>query len=151
MTGENKLTIRDTGIMELVAKIEHEWLGSKDFEKHQAGFCSQWLLDNSCKYCANVAVSINTLSSDIHKQIPQVDLEEIWGGVWILLFFKVAPFEDKVSTILFYYFLGQLYLQNFPSLSCIFLSPTLFWWRKGCSSTKGKVQCGSISSDLHCT
>lgn len=50
MIGENKLTIRDAGIAELVAKIEKEWLGSKDFAKHQAGFCSQWLLDNSCKW-----------------------------------------------------------------------------------------------------
>ena len=49
-TGENKLTIRDAGIAELVAKLEREWLGSKNFEKHQAGFCSQWLLDNTCKY-----------------------------------------------------------------------------------------------------
>ena len=49
LTGENKLTIRDAGIAELVVKIEKEWLGSSDFEKHQAGFCSQWLLDNTCK------------------------------------------------------------------------------------------------------
>ena len=80
LTGENKLTIRDTGIMELVAKIEREWLGSRDFEKHQAGFCSQWLLDNSCKYCANLSVSINRLSPDIHIQIPQAYLEEIGEG-----------------------------------------------------------------------
>lgn len=50
VTGENKMTIRDAGIAELVVKMEREWLGSKDFEKHQAGFCSQWLLDNTCKY-----------------------------------------------------------------------------------------------------
>ena len=49
LTGENKLTIRDAGIAEIVVKLEKEWLGSKDFEKHQAGFCSQWILDNICE------------------------------------------------------------------------------------------------------
>ena len=49
LTGENKLTIRDAGIAEIVANLEKEWLGSKDFEKHQAGFCSQWILDNICE------------------------------------------------------------------------------------------------------
>lgn len=45
-TSENKLTIRDSGIAEMLVNLEKEWLGSKDFERHQAGFCSQWLLDN---------------------------------------------------------------------------------------------------------
>ena len=49
VTGENKLTIRDAEITDLLTKIEREWLRSKDFEKHQAGFCSQWLLDNTCE------------------------------------------------------------------------------------------------------
>jgi len=49
LTGENKLTIRDAGIAAIVAKLEKEWLGSRDFEQHQAGFCSQWLLDNICE------------------------------------------------------------------------------------------------------
>lgn len=123
LTGENKLTIRDTGIMELVAQIEREWLGSKDFEKHQAGFCSQWLLDNSCKYCANLSVSINPLSPNIHIQIPQADLKEILRvGVWIVLFYEATPFEDKISTIF-----SPIMSSNFPTtaLSYVFLSPTL--------------------------
>ena len=54
--GENKLTIRDAGIADLVSKIEREWLGNKDPLKHQAGFCSQWVLDNTCKYIFTLLV-----------------------------------------------------------------------------------------------
>ena len=43
------MSIQNAGITEWLVKLEAEWLGSKDFEKHQSGFCSQWLLDNTCK------------------------------------------------------------------------------------------------------
>lgn len=111
--------------MELVAQIEREWLGSKDFEKHQAGFCSQWLLDNSCKYCANLSVSINPLSPNIHIQIPQADLKEILRvGVWIILFYEATPFEDKVSTILslIVHQQAKQYLNNLKCNNCMMLS-----------------------------
>ena len=88
--------------MELVAKIEREWLGSKDFEKHQAGFCSQWLLDNSCKYCANLAVSINT-----YKQVPQVDLEEIGEGCGFFCSSKSPHLRTRSQRYYFIIFLAN--------------------------------------------
>ena len=61
LTGENKLTIRDSGIAEMLVNLEKEWLGSKDFERHQAGFCSQWLLDNTCKFASTAGFNFSKL------------------------------------------------------------------------------------------
>ena len=61
LTGENKLTIRDSGISEMLVNLEKEWLGSKDFERHQAGFCSQWLLDNTCKFASTTGFNFSKL------------------------------------------------------------------------------------------
>lgn len=61
LTGENKLTIRDSGIAEMLVNLEKEWLGSKDFERHQAGFCSQWLLDNTCKFASTTGFNFSKL------------------------------------------------------------------------------------------
>lgn len=61
LTGENKLTIRDSGIAEMLVNLEKEWLGSKDFERHQAGFCCQWLLDNTCKFASTAGFNFSKL------------------------------------------------------------------------------------------
>ena len=46
---ENKEKIKSTKISEQLVKLEKTWLNSHNVVEHQAGFCAQWCLDNSCK------------------------------------------------------------------------------------------------------
>ena len=46
---ENKEKIKSTKISEYLARVEKAWLNSHNVVEHQAGFCAQWCLDNSCK------------------------------------------------------------------------------------------------------
>ena len=46
---ENKEKIKSTKISEYLARVEKAWLNSHNVIEHQAGFCAQWCLDNSCK------------------------------------------------------------------------------------------------------
>ncbi|XP_073234022.1 RING finger and SPRY domain-containing protein 1-like [Porites lutea] len=127
-TSENKLTIRDTGIMELVAKIEREWLGSKDFEKHQAGFCSQWLLDNSCKYCNRpYSYEIADLSK-INVMLNNNDVSD---------YLKISPtgLEARCDA------------SSFESVRCTFCVSSGVWYYEVTLLTAGVMQIGWATKD----
>jgi hypothetical protein len=42
-------TIKETDVAERLVVIEKEFLQNTNLLEHQAGFCAQWCLDNSCE------------------------------------------------------------------------------------------------------
>lgn len=127
-TSENKLTIRDAGIAELVAKIEKEWLGSKDFAKHQAGFCSQWLLDNSFSF-QNRPYSYEIADlSNINVMLNNNDVSD---------YLKISPtgLEARCDA------------SSFESVRCTFCVSSGVWYYEVTVLTAGVMQIGWATKD----
>ena len=55
---ENKDTIKSTKIAEHLSVLEKSWIGSGNALEHQAAFCAQWCLDNSCEFDVNFLLII---------------------------------------------------------------------------------------------
>ncbi|XP_078364575.1 RING finger and SPRY domain-containing protein 1-like [Oculina patagonica] len=126
-TSENKLTIRDAGIAEMAVKLEKEWLGSKDFEKHQAGFCSQWLLDNICE--SNRPYSYETADvSKINVMLNNNDVSD---------YLKISPtgLEARCDA------------SSFESVRCTFCVSSGLWYYEVTLLTAGVMQIGWATKD----
>lgn len=127
-TSENKLTIRDAGIAELVVKIEKEWLGSSDFEKHQAGFCSQWLLDNTFSL-KNRPYSYETTDlSKINVMLNNNDVSD---------YLKISPtgLEARCDA------------SSFESVRCTYCVSAGLWYYEVTLLTAGVMQIGWATKD----
>lgn len=127
-TSENKLTIRDSGIAEMLINLEKEWLGSKDFERHQAGFCSQWLLDNTFSF-KNRPYSYETADvSGINVMLNNNDVSD---------YLKISPtgLEARCDA------------SSFESVRCTFCASTGVWYYEVTLLTAGVMQIGWATKD----
>lgn len=127
-TSENKLTIRDAGIADLVSKIEREWLGNKDPLKHQAGFCSQWVLDNTFP-CKSRPYSYETTDlSRINVMLNNNDVSD---------YLKISPtgLEARCDA------------SSFESVRCTFCVSSGVWYYEVTVLTAGVMQIGWATKD----
>lgn len=127
-TSENKLTIRDAGIAELVLRIEREWLGSEDFGKHQAAFCSQWLLDNTFP-CKDRPYSYET--EDLRRINVMLNNNDVSD------YLKISPsgLEARCDA------------SSFESVRCTFCVSSGVWYYEVTILTAGVMQIGWATKD----
>lgn len=127
-TSENKLTIRDAGIAEIVVKLEKEWLGSKDFEKHQAGFCSQWILDNIFRFEDRPYSYEIADVSEINVMLNNNDVSD---------YLKISPtgLEARCDA------------SSFESVRCTFCVSSGVWYYEVILLTAGVMQIGWATKD----
>jgi hypothetical protein len=124
---ENKVKIKSTKISERLRKLEKAWLNSHNVIEHQAGFCAQWCLDNSCKnkkFEAKLKTRIKSFNSSILH---------IYTSNRVLLFF---------------YSSGRGKQEKFNSISKLQQSD-IFFKRAQCTFLGQTVQLRELESGWH--